>query len=357
MIDVESISVQEEREALNAVIEHALTKRLEESRTVAPHYHELWAEVARLLRSGGKRLRSRMVVLSYEMFGGTDVKAILPAAAAQEFLHMSMLIHDDIIDRDYTRYGVDNVAGSYAIRYGTTVADTSDRMHYSHSAAMLAGDLLLSEAYLLMAESAVDANTVLAVQKLMGRGIFEVVGGELLDTESVFRGEEAALAETIALNKTASYTFVLPLLVGAELAGAPSEQKTLVAEFARYVGIAFQLRDDVLGVFGDQQQTGKTITGDIREGKRTYMVEQFYQLATPEQSETFSRYFGKGTIGLDEAAIVSGLFIQSGALNATERRIGELDASARQMLTKLTINDTYSRQLSDLVTAATKRNK
>ena len=342
---------------IEMVIDDFLERKLEKSTMMSPYYRDLWAEIARMFRSGGKRLRPRLAILSYQMFGGKDVDAVLPAATALELLHLGMLIHDDIIDRDYVRYGVDNVAGGYNKKYDELVPDATDRLHYSHSAALLAGDLLLSEAYLLMAESRVDAHQVLIIQKILGQSIFEVIGGELLDTEAAFRSMSEISTEKVARYKTASYTTTLPMLVGAQLAGMSEAEQVHVRTFGRNLGIAFQLRDDILGIFGDEAVTGKTTIGDIREGKNTYMIEQFYALATPEQRETFDRYFGNAGITSAQADTIRELLRQTGALDATEQAVNQYESVARAALSKLTIDQSYYEQLNMIIAAVTKRVK
>jgi geranylgeranyl diphosphate synthase, type II len=341
--------------AINTVLYDFIGQQKDKARFLSPYYQDLWQEIDRLLRSGGKRLRPRMSVLAYRAFGGKDVDAMMPAAAAQELLHLGMLVHDDIIDRDYVRYGVDNIAGSYNKLYGELVQSSNERLHYANSAAVLGGDLLLSSAYLLAAESTVPAEKVIAVQKLLGQAIFEVIGGELLDTETAFRGANALSAEAVALYKTASYTFTLPMLVGAYLADLPPQDLGYVREFAKNLGIAFQLRDDVIGVFGDESATGKSSTGDIREGKRTYMIEQFNILANDDQKVLFSHYFGHQSITSDEAMIVRDLLVNTGALAATEAAIDDYEAKARAQLAKLTIQEDCVEELEELITVATRR--
>jgi len=349
---LESVDVTLE---LNAIIEDYFGRNAAKAEKISPYYGQLWQEMNRLVRSGGKRLRPKMTLLAYRAFGGTDVKAILPIAAAQELLHLSMLIHDDIIDRDYVRYGVDNIAGSYDKLYESLVSDKTDRLHYAHSAALLAGDLLISGAYQLTLESPVDPAKIIEIQKIFGRSLFEVAGGELIDTESAFRELGAIKAETVALYKTASYTFIGPLAVGALLAGASVEDRTLLRLFAKNIGIAFQLRDDIIGIFGDEQQTGKTTIGDIREGKRTYLVEQFYERATPDDIESFNRYFGDHSIVQQDAQIVKDLLIKSGALQKTEEVINAYETKARSALDGITINPELETQLEDLIRIATRR--
>ena len=345
------------RDQVETIIFSRIASRLETAGMISLNYRRLWSEIQRLMGAGGKRIRSRIVVLAYQMLGGKDVHSIIPVAAAHELLHMAMLIHDDIIDRDYIRYGVDNVAGSYNAIYTASVADEASRLHYAHSAALLAGDLMLSEAYQLIARADIDPARAIEVQKIFGRGIFEVVGGELLDTEAAFLDRVDLSSEQIALYKTASYTFMLPMLVGASLAGATTSQRLRVVEFARNLGIAFQLRDDVLGVFGDEADTGKTITGDIREGKRTYMVEQFYELASDTQKANFGQLFGKSDISDEEAEQVRGLLIESGALDRTEQAIARYTEGARSALNHLDVDRAFVGDIDELIVLATERRR
>ncbi len=342
---------------LNKVLEAFFEHNIHTAQLISPHYEALWTEMRRLIRSGGKRLRPKMTLLAYEAFGGHDCTAILPIASAQELLHLSMLIHDDIIDRDYIRYGVDNIAGGYNTIYEPFVSDTTDRLHYAHSAALLAGDLLISGAYELITQSTVSLPKVIEIQRLFAQSMFEVAGGELLDTESSFRELGAISAELVARYKTASYTFVGPLVIGATLADASVRDVAYVRSFAENIGIAFQLRDDIIGVFGDEEQTGKSVTGDIREGKRTYMIEQFTQHATTQQRLIFDHSFGDQYISTNELTILKDLLISSDAKRRTEQAIAAYGTKARHALRHLTIATEFKEQLEELIAVATEREK
>ena len=329
--------------------------RMRQARDMHPEYGRLWSEALALMMSGGKRIRPRMVLLAYRMFGGEDVASIIPIAAAHELLHFGILVHDDIIDRDDVRYGVKNVTGRYEAFYEADMPDDGDRHHYAQGAALLAGDLMISDAYQMMLQADVAPERIVAVQKILGDGIFEVVGGELLDTEAAFRGSGVASPEKIALHKTASYTFVLPMLIGATLAGASEEQKEQLVRFAQNLGVAFQLRDDILGVFGDAKKTGKTTSGDIREGKKTYMVERFYECASEQQKTCFNALFGHEDISDDEVTQVRQLLVDSGARAETEDGIKRYADEARAILDGLTIDAESRHAAETLIIAATDR--
>jgi geranylgeranyl diphosphate synthase, type II len=340
---------------INETIDLFFSRNTEDAATVSPYYEQLWQDMHRLIGSGGKRLRPRMVLRAYDAFGGGDHRYILPVAASQELLHMSLLIHDDIIDRDYVRYGVDNVAGKYFKTYYDIVEDEAERLHYAQSAAILAGDLLIASSYRLIVSANINAGILRAVQDVHSRSIFDVAGGELIDTEAAFRPANSIDAQTVAQYKTASYTFVGPLTIGAILAGASDGDVKRLRSFAKSLGIAYQLRDDVIGIFGDEQTIGKPTISDIREGKHTYMVEEFYELANDDQKIRFEQHFGDKHVSPEEAKVVMQLLRESGALKRTEEAIAEYTQQAYDALSQISAGDMS--ELHELVTIVTKRDK
>jgi geranylgeranyl diphosphate synthase type II len=342
-------------------VEHVLQTffavQTDAARHISSYYATLWEEMSRLVSAGGKRLRPKMTLLAYQAFDGKDISGVVPIAASLELLHASLLMHDDIIDRDYTRYGVANVAGGYRQEYQLLVSDSIERTHYANSAALLGGDLLLSGAYQLIAQSSLPFEDRALAQQQLSEAMFHVAGGELLDTESSFRQLGAIPSDLVAVHKTASYTFIAPLLVGASLAGIAAEQKVLLRIFAETLGIAFQLQDDLLGVFGDSVRTGKTTLGDLREGKHTYMVEQFFALATIAQQQQFSLTFGSELLTPEDATGLRQLLKDSGALRATEEAIYEYEQRARRALAELDISDDYRTQFEELIEKSVRRQK
>ena len=340
---------------INDTIDLFFSRNIGDATTVSPYYEQLWQDMHRLIGSGGKRLRPRMVLRAYDAFGGDTHEDVLPIAASQELLHMSLLIHDDIIDRDYVRYGVDNIAGKYFKSYYDIVEDEAERLHYAQSAAILAGDLLIAGSYRLIVSSNIDGGILRAVQDVHSRSIFDVAGGELIDTEAAFRPANSIDAQTVAQYKTASYTFIGPLTIGAILAGASDDDVMQLRSFAKSLGVAYQLRDDVIGIFGDEQTIGKPTISDIREGKHTYMVEEFYKLADDDQKTRFEQHFGDKHVSPEEAEIIMQLLQESGALKRTEEAIAEYTQQAYDALSQISAGDMS--ELHELVTIVTKRDK
>lgn len=339
---------------VNGYLDAFMSRKIQAAREVNPRYEALWHEIARVA-GAGKRLRPLMLLQAYEAFGGQEPSTVTPAAAACELLHVSMLIHDDIIDRDLIRHGQPTIQGAYLKRYAGEVRDTADRNHNAMGAAILAGDLLLSDARGLITKCEVTEELARHAGYAFDQAVFEVAGGELLDVESASapRGSVDSLA--IMTFKTASYSFVGPLLIGAILAGAPLNAQRTVRSFGLNLGVAYQLTDDILGIFGDSDETGKSNDGDIREGKATYLVERFYALASADQVEAFERHYGNRQTDAAGCETVRALLTATGALHQTETLVGQYVERARRDLAQLGLTDEHTAAFEALIAASTDR--
>jgi geranylgeranyl diphosphate synthase type II len=333
------LSPRDSKVIIDEFVGPILISRRQKASQISPHYEALWQAIETLYSAGGKRLRPYLALLSYQAFGGDSLEKILPVAAAQELTHLALLIHDDIIDRDLVRYGVLNITGQFMDAYSNLIHDESERRHYAESAAIIAGDLLLSDAYVLAGESGA---------KDLHEALFDVLGGGLLDAEAVFR-EDRAHPLLIAEQKTASYSFVGPLLTGARLAGATVQQCSRLRRLAEQLGIGFQLRDDLIGVFGDEAVTGKSTDGDLREGKFTVLIEEFFKTADPASQKKFSGIFGKRDADSDDIARARQLLASSGAKAAVERQIGQYREEALKILKDLHLKPEYDEAFTSLI--------
>jgi geranylgeranyl diphosphate synthase type II len=340
---------------VDTVLADFYAERLTMSAELDPQYARLWSALGRLNQAGGKRLRPYMALLSYHVFGGSE--DILPLAAAWELLHLSMLIHDDVIDNDLVRYGVPNIAGEYETVYASMGVVPGQQAHLAASAAILAGDLLLSGAHELVIQSpATDSNKLTAIRFLTD-AMYAVAGGELLDTESVMYDVFSVDPLKVARLKTASYSFVGPLGMGAALAGATSEQQVLVQRFANELGCAYQLVDDLLGVFGDPNVTGKSNLGDLREAKRTYLLQQTYKLVDDTDRQRLDQLVGKPNLTETEAKEVGSIMDRCGAKQAVSDMINQYDLQCRAIITELSVTVPRAEVLYGLLDAATDRQK
>ncbi len=340
---------------LDQAINDFFERSINAATRIDPSYRYLWEVLYGLIRSGGKRLRPKMTIMAYEAFGGTDTNKIIPIAAAQELLHFSLLIHDDVIDRDYVRYGVPNVAGRYKVAYSKYVTHIEDQTHYAHGAAILGGDLMLSGAHQLIAASDVsDADKTLA-QTYLASSVFEVAAGELLDTELSFAPYSEGDALKVAQYKTASYSFVSPLLTGAQLAGVDETRAAALRTYALSLGVAYQLVDDDLGIFGDENVTGKSTSSDIVEGKRTYMVECALTSLSKSEKTAFVLAFGNPHATPIEIENIKQLIEKSGARAAAQEKVHYYAEQARQALAELQLEGAGHDKLAAFITKVTER--
>lgn len=340
---------------INNLLDKYFKQAMQEANEIDASYGYLWQNLRDITSGGGKRLRPHMVLLAYQAFGGTDPTRVLPAAIAHELLHISLLIHDDIIDRDYVRHGAPNIAGKYKEKYKEYFDKDEERTHFAHSAAILAGDLTLTAAFKVIVESKLRPKEKSIAQAMLAQSMFNVAGGELLDTEASFVPYTPGGALKTALYKTASYSFVSPLLTGARLAGiSKAKEKHLIA-YGESLGVAFQLVDDILGVFGDEQQTGKSTSSDLREGKRTYMVEQAFATMSIDEKILFDLGFGKQDASPEAIRQAKELIISSGGLAKSEALIQQHSATALEALGRLSLPKVWHEKFKTLITRTTHR--
>jgi geranylgeranyl pyrophosphate synthase len=286
-----------------------------------PHYAALWRSLAEQ-SSGGKRIRPQLVRLAYTGFGGDDDALATRVAVAFELLHTAFLIHDDVIDRDTVRRGDPNIAADFAaraIRHGT---DERTSGIWGETAAVLAGDLALSRAHREIALLPVDTARRARLLDILDRAVFVSAAGELADV--VNSGEVGATSMSRVLTtleqKTAVYSFECPLAAGAVLADAPAAAITALERFGRFVGVAFQITDDILGVFGDPAVTGKSASSDLREGKRTALIAH---AATTAEWPRVAAGLGDPALDEDEAEQMRSVLRDCGALETAVRLADE----------------------------------
>jgi geranylgeranyl diphosphate synthase type I len=302
---------------------------IEERREVAsfaPEALVLIDEIASLLGAGGKRLRPLFCYWGHRAGGGTDGPELVRAAAAIELLHTSAIIHDDLMDRSKLRRGL-------PASFRTLGGEGPAAERHGQSAAILAGDLAQALADRLLARSGFPPDRVLTAFEHFNRMRVQAVSGEFLDLLSALRGEagEEETRRTAAL-KSGSYTVVGPLLVGASLAGASTPVMESLERYGRPLGEAFQLRDDVLGTFGNPDVTGKDRDTDIREGKQTTLLAKARQSASPQLHRLLNEGVGRPGLTTEEVDVVREGIRDMGALAQTIALIDALAVQAKAEL-------------------------
>jgi geranylgeranyl diphosphate synthase type II len=239
----------------------------------SPHYVELWRTM-RTAISGGKRVRPRLLLACYTQLSSADDAPAIQLAVAVELLHTALLVHDDIIDGDVERRGAPNLVGEFrtAARSRPRTARHAER--WGETAGILAGDLLLMAALRAGVLPQLDRRRADRVAELLDESIFRAAAGELADVAYAAGLTTPTVGDIrdMMADKTAHYSLELPLRAAAVLADAGTGLEERLGAIGRSLGILFQMQDDLLGVFGDPQQTGKSASGDLREGKQTLLV-------------------------------------------------------------------------------------
>ena len=263
--------------AAEAQVERRLAAVLEDAQARAtafgPRYVLLWSEIARSVR-GGKRFRSALVIRTHSALGGDHPEAAVTVACAFELLHTAFLVHDDLIDGDTVRRGQPNLAATMRAEALSSGISPAAAQRWADASAVLAGDLALSQTHRLVASVDVPAARRAALVDLLDETLLVSAGGELADTAFGLGLHPPTLEESllVAESKTAMYSFRAPLRAGAVLAGAHPEVLSTLDDLGRLLGRAFQLVDDLLGVFAPEEETGKSNLSDLREGKRTPLI-------------------------------------------------------------------------------------
>ncbi len=307
---------------------------------------------------GGKRLRAMFGHWGFrsvrEPSGPDEEAALLRATAALELLHASALVHDDLMDASDTRRGRPSVHRAFEQRH-REAGWRGDPEQYGAAAAVLLGDLLLSWADERLRTCGFPAPVVLEALRLFDATRSEVVTGQFLDVSVQARGDaDVEQAMRVLRYKSAKYSVERPLQVGAALAGGGPATLAALSAYGVPVGEAFQLRDDLLGVFGDPEVTGKPAGDDLSEGKRTVLVALALRGSSAAQARLLDESLG-APLGVGQVAELQQVIERSGAVAEVERRIEELSARALTALEDPAVRPQAQAGLRALADAAVRR--
>ncbi|WP_084436605.1 polyprenyl synthetase family protein [Aldersonia kunmingensis] len=318
-------------------------------------------ELEQFVLRGGKRIRPTFAWTGWLGAGadpvGADAEAVLRVCSALELVQACALVHDDIIDSSDTRRGHPTVHVTFAQRH---LRDGWAGGSESHGAAVaiLLGDVALAWSDDMVREAGLPPDAAARLAPVWSAMRTEVLGGQLLDITGESRGDESVeAAMRINRYKTAAYTIERPLHIGAALAGAPESLVGAYRQYGTDVGIAFQLRDDLLGVFGDPATTGKPSGDDLREGKRTVLFAFALQRADEQSPETAALLRRSIGTELTNAAVdeLRGVLTDLGAVDEVERRITELTERGLAAVEDSPATPAAKRQLREMADAATRR--
>jgi geranylgeranyl diphosphate synthase type I len=262
-------------------------------------------------------------------FGGRDVQEIVRASMSVELAHNWLLVHDDIIDKDELRRGKPTMH----VRY----AQGRKNKHYGASMAIVAGDIMAMLSGEALLESDFPAMRRLRALHILNRTVINTCFGEMLDVDAAHQpGTEQEVLDLHAL-KTAIYTIDGPLKIGAALAGASEAQSGAIADYAIPIGTAFQLQDDMLGLYGDERQIGKPVGSDVKEGKMTLLIVKALELAAPEERRYIKKCMGNSRLTNKQLGKVRAIVESSGSRAYSERLMEDYYKKGVEALSQLKV--------------------
>ncbi len=266
------------------------------------------------LSGSGKRVRGYLIKLGQMLFGKDD-DSYIDLAAAIEIFQTAILIHDDIIDEADKRRGMDTINAKY-------------KGHIGVAKGICIGDLGFFISYRIINNANITKELKDEIVKIYSKTLHNTVNGEIVDVElplkslDYHKNMDEKIIYDIYVNKTAWYTIIGPILIGAASAGASTEDKEKLIEMGTNLGIAFQIKDDLLGLYSNTNKMGKTLN-DIKEGKQTIIYKYAIDNANKEELEVIKNYYGNSNVTDEESNIIIELFDKLGARKNAEKLVKE----------------------------------
>lgn len=323
---------------IDRILEDFLAEQKGVLEKFGPQAAEPAGHIETMIRGGGKRIRPVFCYWGYRAAGGEETEPILRAAASLELLHTMALVHDDIIDQAPVRRGRPALHREAAqIRRGEGRGEQESE-HFGISAALLTGDLAFAMSNHLLAASGFPPEVLAAAEPYLHEMKTRAAAGQYLDLVSsgAGRGVDPERARWIARLKTASYTVEGPLLIGAALAGAGERLREALSAYGSALGEAYQLQNDLLGLFGDRRTNDHAGESDLRQGKATLVIAEALRLAGPQDRALIESIWGHQSADSGQIDSVRQTVHRSGAVEVVRSSILDLVSGAKGALADLT---------------------
>lgn len=312
----------------------AYSRQLES--TTAEQFGELSTDAIKaytsILNRGGKRIRGSLTMFAYEMFGGTDQAMVIKAARVMEMIQAYVLILDDIADRSPSRRGGPTAHMQVKYWYDSQHLG-KDSLHFGEAIATNAATLGCHVAFEIIAELAVSDTIKIQAMQNLNQNLIVTAHGQCNDlyNEALQINDETAI-ENVLVWKTAYYTFVNPLQFGAILAGTTNGDLETLAKYGLHAGRTFQITDDILGTFSDEQNSGKSPLDDTKEGKRTILVAKALQNASKPDAYFLETCLGNQHLTAHDFERAKKILRESGALDYANEQAATSAQSAVQVI-------------------------
>lgn len=304
----------------------------------------LYKELKKFSLSSGKRIRPSLFVLAYEGLAAKKTKDIYKTAVSFELLHDFFLIHDDIIDRSDLRRGVPSIHKALSKNIKQSVGSGPN----GGDLAIIAGDILFSLAIrAFLSSETYSKNNLKALNKFISCSFYTEIGEYIEMLEAIKSIEKVKKEDIYKIYelKTAKYTFSYPLSIGAELASAPEKTIKGLFNYGISVGIAFQINDDILGLFANEQKSGKSSFSDLNEAKKTLLVWGAFQAACFKDKKTIKRLLSKAKINKQDLYIMRTIVEKTGSLAYAKKEINRYFSKSQNLLLALEMKDAQKQEL------------
>lgn len=347
------------KSVFDAELEKYLDQRIVQAKKISPWAVSFVGDLKKymLAGGGGKRIRPALMYFGYLALGGEKRKEMIRASMSVELLHASFLIQDDIIDRDDLRHGEKTMHYYYSgLAKKDLNLDKAESCHYGISQAICSADIAFKMAFKMLIESSFEEKIkIKAIDKLCDL-IFNTAVGEMSD---VLAEDTKDITEEQAINileyKTARYTVEGPLHLGLIMAGAGDKLLKDSTAFSIPLGIAFQIQDDILGVFGTSEETGKPVGADIREGKKTLLIVKALEWGSANDKKEIMSALSNRRVSAAQVEKVKQIIIDTGSLEYSKKLAEKLVDRSRRALMKSKLSKKNKKFFSDIAGFIIKR--
>ena len=294
--------------------------------------------VKKMALAGGKRLRPALMYYGYLAVNGKEKNKIIRTAVSVELIHIFLLIHDDIIDKDDKRHGIDTIHFRYQ-KLGKKLFPKEDSNHFGNSMGIIAGDMVSALGNQIIFNSEFSPELIMKTLSKLQSVVSMTVIGEAKDVYIGYKGR-ASEEEILEMykNKTAKYTVESPLYLGAILGGANEEVLKNLSRLSVPIGVAFQIQDDILGVFGSEKKLGKSVGSDIQEGKQTVLVSKALENSDSKQRKILKGLLGKNNLTASDVEKFRGIIKETGSLNYAQNLARKFIFQSKQEIKKAKIS-------------------
>ena len=302
-----------------------------------------------LTLSGGKRIRPYIAYVMYTACGGKDTENAIKLFLSFEIFHMFALMHDDIMDKQDKRHGVDTIH-AYVLEKLAEEKRTGDIENAAKAQGILLGSLFFSWAMeIFLDNKSFDLENIKKAHDYFYKMVDEVCLGQIMDIDTTTRikVDENLIEEKTRL-KTSRYTFVRPMQIGAHLANPNNNLDEYCDKLGTTLGITFQMQDDLLDIVGDTKVLEKNILRDISDNQHTFFTNYVFINGLEEQKEKLSKYLGKELNDNEQKEVIE-IFINSGAIDAGKKIIVENLNNAKIIIQNSELNEEYKNTCLDLV--------